>query len=231
MNSPFFTLEGLLFILRWLHVFFGVLWIGLLYYFNFVHGSFMKEAAAGAKPDVVGKLLPRALWWFRWGAFWTMTTGVILILAYGHQMQGYNNPWGVMLVVGGVMGLIMGSNVWFVIWPNQQVVMASAAQVAAGGQALPNAADAAAKAGLASRTNTLLSIPMLFLMLAGRHLLVPMSDAPNFTLYWIVALGILAVIELNALKGKLGPIETVTGVITSGFALTAVFVAWMHIAL
>lgn len=231
MNSPFFTLDGILFLLRWFHIFFGVIWIGHLYYFNFVHGSFMKEAAAGAKPDVIGKLLPRALWWFRWGAFWTMATGLILVGAYGHQIGGFNNSWGVTILTGVVMGLIMGSNVWFVIWPNQQIVMKNAAQTAAGGQAIPGAAEAGAAALLASRTNTMLSVPMLFFMAAARHLVFPTSETSNYNLYWIIAAVLLAGIEINALKGKLGPIETVKGVITAGFVVTAVFVGIMSFVL
>jgi uncharacterized membrane protein len=160
MNLPYFTVDGLLFLLRWFHIFFGVIWIGHLYYFNFVHGAFMKEASAGAKPDVIGKLLPRALWWFRWGAFWTMGTGLVLIGIYGHQIGGFNNSWGVNILTGVAMGLIMGCNVWFVIWPKQQLVMKNAAQTAAGGQAIPEAAAAGASALLASRTNTLLSVPI-----------------------------------------------------------------------
>ena len=231
MNLPYFTMDGLLFLLRWFHIFFGVIWIGHLYYFNFVHGSFMKEAAAGAKPDVIGKLLPRALWWFRWGAFWTMATGLILIMAYAHQIQSFNNSWGVNILTGTFMGLIMGCNVWFVIWPKQQIVMKNAAQTAAGGPAIPEAAAAGAGALLASRTNTLLSVPMLFFMAGSRHLILPTSETSNYTLYWILMAVVLVAIEINALKGKLGPIETVKGVLTGGFILTAIFATLMAITI
>lgn len=223
MEIPFFNLDGVLFLLRWMHIYFGIIWIGLLYYFNFVQGSFMKEASAGAKPDVLTKLLPRALWWFRWAALWTMVTGIILILAYAHQVKGFNNSWGLMIGIGASMGLVMGLNVWGIIWRNQKIVIKSAEQVAAGGQALPEAAAAGAKALLASRTNTLLSVPMLYFMAASRHLAIPTSENSNFTLYWIVAFLILAGIEVNAIKGKLGPIESIKGVITGGFVLVAVY--------
>jgi len=231
MSIPLFDLDGVLFLLRWLHIYFGVIWIGLLYYFNFVHGSFMKEAGAPAKPDVVTKLLPRALWWFRWGAFWTMATGLILILTYAHQIKGFNNSWGVNIGVGALMGLVMGANVWFVIWPKQKIVIKSAEQTASGGQAIPEAAAAASKALLASRTNTLLSVPMLYFMAAARHVTIPVSESSNFMIYWILALLILAGVEFNALKGKLGPIETIKGVITGGFVLVAVYTILMGVLL
>ena len=231
MNLPLFTLDGVLFLVRWLHIFFGVIWIGHLYYFNFVQGAFMKEAAAGAKPEVLTKLLPRALWWFRWGAFWTMFTGIGLILTYGHQIGGFNNTWGVNIVTGAVMGLVMGGNVWFVIWPNQKIVIQNATQTASGGQPVPGAAEAAAKALLASRTNTLLSVPMLFFMAAARHLLIPTSETSNYTLYWALAFGFLLVIELNALFGKLAPIESIKQVITGGFILTVIYNVFMMISL
>ena len=231
MNLPYFSTDGMMFLLRWLHIFFGVIWIGTLYYFNFIQGSFMKEAAAPAKPEVLGKLLPRAMWWFRWGAFWTMATGIVIIMAYAHQIGGFNNSWGVTIGTGAVMALIMGSNVWFVIHPAQKLVIANAQQTAAGGQPVPGAAEAAPRALLASRTNTLLSIPMLFFMAASRHLILPVTESSNYMLYWIVAFALLAAIEFNALKGKLGPIETIKGVITSGFVLTLVYVILMAVLL
>jgi uncharacterized membrane protein len=219
------TIEGVKFLLRWIHIFFGVIWIGLLYYFNFVHGSFMKEAGAPSKPDVVTKLLPRALWWFRWGAFWTMTTGLILILHLTHE-RGLENSWGVKIWTGAVLGLTMAANVWFVIWPNQKVVIKNAEETAAGRPALPNAAASAAKALLASRTNTLFSIPMLYYMAAASHLPTQINEGAAFNTYFGVFAVILVAIEANALKGKLGPLETIKGVVTCGFILTAI----LHIA-
>lgn len=231
MNLPYFNLDGILFLLRWFHIYMGIIWIGTLYYFNFMQGSFMKEAAAPAKPEVLGKLLPRAMWWFRWGAFWTMASGAVLIMAYAHQIGGFNNSWGVTIGTGAIMGLVMGSNVWFIIHPAQKLVIANAQQTANGGAALPGVAEAAARAGLASRTNTLLSVPMLFFMAASRHLVLPTTDTSPYGVYWAVALVLLAAIEFNALKGKLGPMETVKGVITSGFVLTAVYAVLMAVIL
>lgn len=231
MNLPYFSLDGLLFLLRWFHIYFGIIWIGLLYYFNFVQGPFMKEAAAPAKPEVLGKLLPRAMWWFRWGALWTVVTGAVLILLYRVQIGSFNNSWGVTIGTGALMGLVMASNVWFVIHPAQKLVIANAQQTAAGGAALPGVAEAAARALLASRTNTLLSVPLLFFMAAARRLVLPVTEESCYPLYWGVALVVLAAIEGNALKGKLGPLETVRGVILSGFALTLLYVAIMALAL
>lgn len=231
MNSPLLSMEGFLFLLRWFHIYMGVIWIGTLYYFNFMQGSFMKEAAAPAKPEVLGKLLPRAMWWFRWGAFWTMATGLVIIGIRGHQIGGFSNSWGVQILTGAIMGLIMGCNVWFIIWPAQKIVIANAQSTASGGQPVAGAAEAAARGLLASRTNTLLSVPMLWMMAAASHLVLPVDENSKFSLYWIIASILLVVIEGNAIKGKLGPIETVKGVITSGFVLTAIFVLIQHVAL
>lgn len=231
MSSPLFSNEGLLFLLRWFHIYMGVIWIGILYYFNFVQGPFMKEAAAPAKPEVLGKLLPRAMWWFRWAALWTMVTGLVIIGLKGHQMMGFNNSWGVQILTGALMGLIMGCNVWFVIHPAQKLVIQNAQQTAAGGAALPGVAEAAARGLLASRTNTLLSVPMLWFMAAASHLSLAVTEESRFPLYWIFAAIVLVLIEGNALKGKLGPIESVKGVIVSGFVLTALFSLLMHVVL
>lgn len=224
MEFALFTQEGLMFTLRWLHFFFGVMWIGHLYYFNFTQGGFMAEADAGAKSAVTQKLLPRALWWFRWGAMWTMTTGILILGYRGHMagMQIFATSWGVAILLGGLMGLLMWANVWFVIWPNQKIVIANAKTVAGGGAANPAAPLSAAKGLLASRTNTLFSVPMLFFMGAASHLPLNVSSEANFGLIWGVLLLIVGGIEFNALKGKLGPMTTVKGVITSGFVLTAV---------
>jgi uncharacterized membrane protein len=213
------------FIARWLHVFFGIIWIGHLYYLNFVQGSFMAEADAATKSNVLTKLLPRVLWWFRWGAMWTMVTGVTMLGIYGKQYWNPEAGWtgtGLMIMVGSLFALTMWANVWFIIWPNQKIVIASATQVAAGGAALPQAAASAAKALLASRTNTLFSIPMLFYMLSARHLGLAVTPESNTTAFWAVILILWAAIEANAIKGKLGPLQTVKGVITAGFVLSAV---------
>jgi len=233
MNLAILSVDGLLFLLRWFHFFFGVTWIGLLYYFNFVQGSFFAETDAATKSAAIQKLVPRALWWFRWGAMWTMATGITILAIRGH-LGGFGifaTSWGVSILTGAAMGLTMWYNVWFIIWPNQKIVIQSATQAASGGQALPAAAAAGAKAGLASRTNTLLSIPMLFFMGAASHLSFNLSDHSNFLALFICLAVLWVVIEGNAIKGKTGPLTTVKGVIHSGFALTAIIYALFEIFL
>lgn len=224
---------GAIYTLRWFHYLSGVCWIGLLYYFNFVHGAFMAEADAGAKPSVVQKLLPRALGWFRWAAVGTFLTG-IAILGLRGSFEGhaiFMTPWSAAIMTGAVMAIVMFLNVWLVIWPNQQVVIASSKAVSAGQAADPKAAACAAKALLASRTNCMLSIPMLFFMGAGRHLAFNMAETSNLTCYLLVMLAMVLAIAFNGIKGKLGPIATIKGVIHCGLALTVVFYAVLEMIL
>ena len=226
MMSSLNNTELYLFILRWLHVFFGVIWIGHLYYFNFVQGSFFAETDASTKSNAIQKLVPRALWWFRWGALWTVVTGLLIIQIRAEQMglaALVHTSYGLNILTGMFMGAIMAANVWFVIWPAQKIVIKSATQAAAGGAAIPEAAARGARAGVASRTNTLLSIPMLFFMTGARHFQYGVAETSNIGLYAILATVIILGIEANALFGKSGPMTTVRGVIVSGFALTAVF--------
>jgi uncharacterized membrane protein len=221
------NMQGIMFLARWLHFFFGVMWIGHLYYFNFTQGTAVAQMDAPGKSNVTNKLLPVALYWFRWGAMWTMVSGLFILAVKGHTegMEVFKSSWGVSILIGAVLGLTMWYNVWFLIWPKQQIIMASAAKVAAGGQADPQAAAVAPMALLASRTNTLMSIPMLFFMGSASHLPIPVRPETNLTLLTVI-LGILwLVLEGNVFKGKIGPMQTVKGVITSGFVLTGVIVA------
>lgn len=215
MELALFSENALAFLMRWIHLLAGVTWIGLLYYFNFIQGEYFKEADGGAKSDVIQKLVPRALWWFRWGAMFTFLSGLILI--YIRQLHGMG------IMIGAVMGIIMFLNVWLIIWPNQKIVIASAKQVAGGGDALPAAAGALGKAGLASRTNTLFSIPMLFFMASSIHL--PQLQTPihsESAASLVVVFGLIAVLALNGVVGKTGPFTSVKGVVGSGFLLTAI---------
>lgn len=231
MNLSLFTAEGFVFLLRWMHFFFGVAWIGLLYYFNFIQGPFFNETDAATKSNAIQKLVPRALWWFRWGAVWTMASGLAILGYRGHQSGAelFATPWGIWILTGALLGIIMGLNVWGIIWRNQKIIIASATQAAQGKGPLPEAAAAAAKAGLASRTNVLFSIPMLFFMGAASHLPLMMSETTNYMALTIAILVIVGALELNAIKGKLGPLTTVKGVITCGFVLTAVLYAVIEI--
>ena len=205
---------GLLeFLFRWGHVVFGIAWIGLLYYFNFVQGGYMAAASDAAKVDAFTKLVPSALWWFRWAAMATFLTGLVLLY---YIMSGLSGG----ILLGAAMATLMFLNVWFVIWPNQKVVIASNEAVAAGGEADPNQGAAAAKALLASRTNTLFSLPMVFFMVSHGHYTMGAGDWATVG-FWIGLVVILA-IEANALWGRTGPIASVKGVITSSVGLTIV---------
>jgi len=210
-----FSENSLAFLLRWIHLLAGVTWIGLLYYFNFIQGEYFKEADGGAKSDVIQKMVPNALWWFRWGAMFTFLSGLIII--YLKHLSGMG------IMIGVAMGTIMFLNVWLIIWPNQKIVIASAKQVAGGGEALPGAAAALGKAGLASRTNTLFSIPMLFFMASSVHLgqlQTPIYQESAASL--VIVFGLIVVLALNGVVGKTGPFTSVKGVVGSGFLLTAI---------
>jgi len=225
MDFALFGSEGLAFFLRWMHFLFGIIWIGLLYYFNFVQGAFFAETDAATKSNAIQKLVPRALWWFRWGAMWTFVTGWTIISLKGHNGGGfeiYTSSWGIQILIGATLASLMWFNVWFVIWPNQKIVIASTTQAAKGGQPLPNAAAAGARALTASRTNVMFSIPMLFFMGAASHLPLSVNPDTSLTTLWTVVLVLIGALEVNALKGKTGPMTTVKGVMTCGFILAAV---------
>ncbi len=207
------------YLFRWIHFFAGVTWIGILYYFNFVQTEFFKETDAAAKSSAISKLVPRALWWFRYGALFTFLSGLVLAYFLASAINFY-------LMIGMLLGTIMFLNVWLVIWPAQKIVIASTDAVLAGGEANPDAAAALARAGLASRTNTLFSLPMLFFMGASAHLSgsgrLPMSmdDGVSMEAQILCAVIILG-LAFNGLKGRQGPMSTVVGVIHCGIGLGA----------
>jgi uncharacterized membrane protein len=224
-----FSMEGWYFILRWFHFLAGITWIGVLYYFNFIQTPFFgSELGGAAKGPMTRGLVPNALWWFRWGAMFTFVTGWLIILTkLGHDGVGLGTGYMTRILTGGIMGSLMWYNVWFVIWPAQQVVIANAENVAGGGEADPTAAGRGAKAGMASRTNTLFSIPMLFFMAAATHFpsLTSQLDVGGGSLaaYWAVALVLIGLVEAN---GLIGPgassqkmLTTVKGTIHGGVGL------------
>jgi uncharacterized membrane protein len=223
-------MEFTLFFLRWIHFLSGITWIGILYYFNFVQTPFFAETDAAVRIGAIQKLVPRALWWFRWGAMFTFLAGILIyIMRLGEMGAGlfYSSPYGVTITVGGLMGILMFLNVWLVIWPAQQIVIASTNQVASGGQALPAAAGSARRAALASRTNTVFSIPMLFYMGAASHYpgMVGTLGGPR-SLFWIIVLIVIGAVETNALVGTQGPykqpLDSVKGSLWFGFLLTGI---------
>ena len=222
--------EGWLFLLRWFHFLAGIMWIGLLYYFNFVQTPFFAETEPPVRSGAVQKLVPRALWWFRWAALFTFLTGFLIILHRLGQM-GWSAWWGSSygwtISLGGLLGTIMMLNVWGVIWPNQKVVIANALQTAKGGPAIPDAAARGRRGALASRTNVVFSIPMLFYMGAASHLNLVRPNSSGKAWMAILAVIIIALVEVNALTGSQGatkkPLDTIPGTVTAGFILAVVF--------
>jgi uncharacterized membrane protein len=158
------------FFFRWLHVLSGIMWIGLLYYFNFVQIPSMPKIPDEQKPAIGKVIAPAALWWFRWAAMATIATGLILAWMNGYILEAISLGLvdGVakhsMIGIGMWLGAIMWFNVWFVIWPNQQRALGL----------VEAAADVKAKSArtamLFSRANTLLSVPMLFAMVSAQNL-------------------------------------------------------------
>ncbi len=149
-------------VFRWLHVFFGILWIGLLYYFNFVQARVMKDIPAEMKPAVSKHIAPEALFWFRWAALLTVVMGIVIAWSRGSLAEilslgfagGFDKQYALM-GIGAWLGIIMFLNVWGVIWPNQKIALGMKEADA------DAKAKAAALAGQFSRINTLLSLPML----------------------------------------------------------------------
>jgi uncharacterized membrane protein len=230
--------EWLNLIFRWVHVIAGVFWIGHLYFFNFVNAQVAKTYDADSKKKVVPELMPRALYWFRWGAIWTWVTGVLLLgmvyygggalldatstmspgvgsaiglgslfVAFALYDALWKSPlarqaqvatavslglllamsWGlsrvfsqraVFIHVGAILGTIMAANVWMRIWPSQRKIIAAIK----GGQA-PDAA-VVALAGLRSRHNTFMSIPLLLFMVSNHY---PTVFAMDYA--WAAAVG------------------------------------------
>lgn len=224
MEIALFTQEGLVMFLRWVHFFAGVAWIGHLYYFNFVQGAFFAEIEAPVKNVAFSKLVPKALWWFRYGALWTFISGLGMLAISGAELKGdfFLTPYGLYIWPGALMGTLMFLNVWLIIWPNQKILIANANTVIGGGAANPEAAKAAPKAALASRTNVLFSIPLLFFMGASRHLSIGGGDIVSPYVAIGVVTAIILALEVNAIKGKMGPMTSVKGVIHCGLGLLVV---------
>ena len=191
---------------RFGHVLVGIAWIGLLYYFNFVQTEYFKEAEDDARKDAVAKLAPRALWWVRWAAFLTFLTGLALLHYISVKIT-------LEIILGATMGTLMMLNVWGIIWPNQKIVI---------GIKEGDAAVAGPKAALASRTNTLFSVGMLYFMVASAH--YPASGqilGANLEMTGLlVGLAIIFAIQANAIWGKMLPaITSVRSVIVSSFVV------------
>ncbi len=158
------------FFFRWLHVLSGVMWIGLLWYFNFVQIPNMPKIPDEQKPAIGKVIAPAALWWFRWGAMATIVTGLIVAWMNGSLVDAIllgiadGVPKHMAIGIGMWLGAIMWFNVWFIIWPNQQRALGIVEADA------DTKAKSARTAMLFSRINTLLSIPMLFAMVSAQNL-------------------------------------------------------------
>lgn len=192
--------------LRWLHVLAGIIWIGHLYFFNFVNVPLQGALDDAAKKAVNPKLMPRALWWFRWGAMFTFVIGLILFtMIYMYTPGAGFGPsslfisdgqisgraWWIML--GMLLGTIMWFNVWFIIWPAQKSMLSGKVPA----DQLPAVRK---RALLFSRINTYLSGPMLFGMLAPSH-----YGAINpVTALVAIALGLIAIWHAIAISPKVG---------------------------
>ena len=181
---------------RWLHVFVGIIWIGHLYFFNFVNVPLQAALDDAGKKAVNPKLMPRALWWFRWGAMITFFAGLILFtLVYMYtpgvgfgpsasflDASGAISDRAWWILFGMLLAFVMWFNVWFIIWPAQQKILGGKASV----EELPGIRR---RAYLASRTNTYLSGPMLFGMLAPSHF--GAIDFPTLLVFAAIGLAVI----------------------------------------
>ena len=212
LASDLFTRDSLgQFVFRWLHIVAGITWIGLLYFFNVVqvpaYAQFEQppneQTGGRARMIAIDKVTRKALWWFRWAAVGTFLTGILIVgltKEYFSRAPGWSNA---AILTGMLLGTIMLLNVWGVIWRNQKVVLANAANVLAGGQADPNTAAAGRRALMASRQNTIFSVSMVWFMVLRGHggvayHSIGIGTGPGAA-YWIIVLLIVAVLEVNAL--------------------------------
>ena len=194
------------------HVVVAMMWMGLLWFFNFVQTPAYAEMDGAARNNAFDKLTWRALWWFRWAAVATVAFGLLVIAVRGNDkfdMDFWKSTPGVTLLVGILFGFTMLYNVWMVIWPNQQIVIANARNVQAGGEADPNAPAAARAGAMASRQNTIFSLPLLVFMVGASHFYGDIDSHFSYRpgggawfAYFVIGLIVLVVLEANAL-GKL----------------------------
>jgi uncharacterized membrane protein len=166
-NSIYMENSWIAFFVRWLHVLSGVMWIGLLWYFNFVQIPSMPKIPDEQKPAISKVIAPTALFWFRWAALATLGTGLLLALLNGYLVQAltFSGSGPAKLIgIGMWLGIVMAYNVWMIIWPNQKIALG---MVEADADAKKKAARTAM---ITSRVNTMLSIPMLYFMVGAQNL-------------------------------------------------------------
>ena len=178
-------------LLRWIHLLAGITWIGILYYFNFINAHVTAALQPATRREVIPQLMPRALWWFRYGALFTFLSGLLLLLwkyfVLGSGLSGeaglFSSDAGWWIFLGALFGTVMFFNVWAIIWPAQQQLITWVQT----GQAPPEQPQIAKTALYASRVNTFLSVPMLFGMLAGAGHYPTISFFPWFII--VIGLG------------------------------------------
>jgi uncharacterized membrane protein len=227
------------------HVIVAVMWMGLLWFFNFVQTPAFAEMEPAARNAALDKITWRALWWFRWASMATVVFGLFILGAGGFKAgDAYSKDYwihtaqGATLLVGILFGLVMFYNVWMVIWPAQQIVIANARNLLAGGEADPNAAAAGRKGAMASRQNTIFSLPLLVFMIGAGHFY---NYSPSFgslslsssktLIYILIGIVILVVLEANALGAISGTgnsglnmlYETHKNAMYAGFGLIVFF--------
>ncbi|MEY3744640.1 MAG: hypothetical protein RLZ48_318 [Actinomycetota bacterium] len=228
---------------RYLHILAGITWIGLLYYFNLVQvpGLAAYGDEGKARNITITNIASRALWWFRWAAIATLATGLLIVGVLPGYMEDFMNHAGddpanaknAAITVGMLLGITMAANVWMVIWKNQKVVLANAANVLAGGEADPNAAGAGRRAMLMSRQNMIFSVSMLFYMVGAAHFYPEAFSATSGNAYTFVIIAVVlgAILQLNALgmfggtaagNKMLKPYESHKNAIITGVVLWAV---------
>ena len=195
---------------RWLHILVGIAWIGLLYYFNLVQvpGLAAYGDEGKARNITIDKIARRALWWFRWAAIATLATGILITGQPDYWKNFMNggasgNGHDAAISLGMVLGILMAANVWMIIWKNQKVVLANAANVLGGGEANADAPTAGRKALLASRQNLIFSVSMLFFMVGAAHFyngsVFAEATSSNSSTFLMISCAIIALLELNAI--------------------------------
>jgi uncharacterized membrane protein len=241
-----FHTNGWFGIFRMAHVIAAIMWMGLLWFFNFIQTPAYAEMDPGVRNSAFDKLTWRALWWFRWAAAATVLFGLLILMigssakkTIGLYRKDYwlHTTVGPTLFIGILFGLVMFLNVWLVIWPKQQIVIGNARTLLAGGEANPNAAAAARAGAMASRQNTIFSLPLLVFMIGASHFWsspainrIGISSGKSVT-FMLIGIAVLIVLELNSLgiisgRGSTGlniMYETHKNAIISGCILIAGF--------
>jgi uncharacterized membrane protein len=221
------TAYGWEFLIRFVHYFAGITWLGILFYLNFIQAPFLTtELGVRTRGDLIRGLQPGTVGWMSAAAMVTLVSGWLLIGMYlGHGKMSPADGLMTRILTGGVLGSVMWWNAWFIIRPAQKMEIESEEQVARGGQALPALAASVARASLASRTNVLFAIPLLFFMGSARHLHT-WGGGENDVVYWILVLVLIALLEVNCLvgsgRGRQRFLGNVVATIHMGLALTLV---------